>query len=206
MVGAAINNAISVLDWLKNNIIGEDYLELFKLLDKSEPGANGLFCMPYLTGEREPLIGHMTSGTFLGIREYHKRGDIIRSVLEGVAYAISMIKDAFDENNVRFNEIRIGGAAAKYDSWVQIFANVLDTKVMQSPTDDAALIGSAILGYHILGEYPDIVQASSRMAPNGKFFIPAQELVPKYKKFASFYKDLYWSMEAVFRKHHDLNE
>ncbi|MCA9896386.1 MAG: xylulokinase, partial [Anaerolineae bacterium] len=55
-------------------------------------GSDGLFFLPYLTGERTPHPDPMARGAFIGMTSRHTRGHMTRAVLEGVAYGL---KDSF---------------------------------------------------------------------------------------------------------------
>ncbi len=206
LVGAAINNATSPLGWLKENLISDDYQEIEKLIGLAPVGSKGLYFLPYLTGEREPKLGHLTSGVLFGMREFHSRADILRSLSEGVAYSLNLIREAFNDNGMKFEEIRMGGGGAKFGSWVQIFSEVLNAKIVCSGCEEAPLIGSAILGFTGQGEYDSIAQASANMVETGKRYVPEQANVEKYKKFFSFYKELYSGLENLYRAHAHVND
>ena len=52
------------------------------------PGAEGLFFLPYLTGERTPHFDPDAKGAWIGLTVRHGRPHLIRSVLEGATYAM----------------------------------------------------------------------------------------------------------------------
>ena len=54
---------------------------------KNPIGADGLLFLPYLMGERSPLLDEKTGGAFIGLSGGHDRGHLIRAVLEGVTYS-----------------------------------------------------------------------------------------------------------------------
>ncbi len=82
-----------------------------------------LFCMPYLTGERDSLLGPFASGVFWGLRRDHNRQDMARAVLEGVRLFFITYLPALAKNNINVHEMRMGGGA-QYKPWPHIFANV----------------------------------------------------------------------------------
>ena len=51
-------------------------------------GAEGLFFLPYLTGERTPHFDPDAKGAWIGLTVRHGRPHLIRSVLEGATYAM----------------------------------------------------------------------------------------------------------------------
>ena len=68
---------------------GED--PYFLLTDEAAlagPGAEGLFFLPYLTGERTPHFDPDAKGAWIGLTVRHGRPHMIRSLLEGATFAM----------------------------------------------------------------------------------------------------------------------
>lgn len=86
------------LQWFRNNFCSEERAEAERLgvdphdvmtaeAAKSPVGANRLIYLPYLMGERSPLLDEQARGAFVGLSAMHTRGDLIRAVMEGVTYS-----------------------------------------------------------------------------------------------------------------------
>ena len=54
---------------------------------QSPIGANRLLFLPYLMGERSPLLDANARGAFIGLSAIHTRRDLLRAVMEGVIYS-----------------------------------------------------------------------------------------------------------------------
>ena len=80
------------LRWLRETMRevkpGIDYPEMTRLAEKSPAGANGLFFLPYLTGERTPHFDPLARGVFFGISLKNGLGDLTRAVIEGVSFGL----------------------------------------------------------------------------------------------------------------------
>ena len=87
------------LQWFRNELgkaemalakqKGED--PYFILTDEAAlagPGAEGLFFLPYLTGERTPHFDPDAKGAWIGLTVRHGRAHMIRSVMEGATFAM----------------------------------------------------------------------------------------------------------------------
>ena len=86
------------------------YEKMESMARSSSIGANGMFFLPYLMGERTPLWDPNTKGAFIGFTLFHDKNDMIRSVYEGIAYALRTVLDVYKENQLLFDEmILIGG-------------------------------------------------------------------------------------------------
>ncbi|MFW5980446.1 MAG: gluconokinase [Halanaerobiaceae bacterium] len=189
--GGAMNNAGVMLRWFRDNLSGDkDYPEITAAAEEIEPGSDGVFCFPFLTGERDPRIGNMASASFFGMKEYHTFGHMSRALPEGIAYSLNLIKEVLQENEVTVDEIVVGGSGSKDDLWCQIMADVFNIKTVRSVTRDSTLVGGAILAFTALGEYKDINEASQEIVEKGKEFVPKEENVEIYEKGYSFFKKM----------------
>jgi xylulokinase len=65
--------------------------------EASPPGARGLLCLPYFSGERTPIHDPHARGVFFGLDLTHTRGDLFRAALEGIAAATRHIADTYAE-------------------------------------------------------------------------------------------------------------
>ena len=88
------------------------------------PGSEGLFFLPYLTGERSPYWNDALRGGFYGLRLTHNRAHMTRAVLEGVAYSLRHLLDIAQELGVSIREIALAGGGATTLAWPQIICDV----------------------------------------------------------------------------------
>ena len=201
-VGGAINNAGVALQWYRDKLNpNASYDELIARAETIEPGAEGLFCLPFLTGERDPRIGDAASGAFFGMKEFHTGAHLARSVLEGVAYGLRMVQDAVRENGLHYDRMRIGGSGARSDLWAAIVASALEVPIERTRTPDAALVGTSMLGFTALGTHADLGDAADAMVAVGECFHPADDLVDTYRRGYDFFQSLLESMGDLYRQH-----
>ena len=59
--------------------------------------ATGLIFLPYFSGERTPIHDTHAKGTLFGLNLTHKRGDIYRALIEGIAYGTNHIFETYAE-------------------------------------------------------------------------------------------------------------
>ena len=65
-----------------------DFAYISHLLKNHVPGSHGVFFLPYLTGERFPIMDSHIRASFLGLSQDTSATDMAGSVLEGVAFSI----------------------------------------------------------------------------------------------------------------------
>jgi sugar (pentulose or hexulose) kinase len=58
------------------------------------PGSEGLVFLPYLVGERSPIMDPEAKGGFMGLALRHGPGHAVRALLEGVAFGLRQNIDA----------------------------------------------------------------------------------------------------------------
>ena len=158
-------SAAGSLQWYKDTFapgIGFD-----SLLAETAPvpaGSEGLFFLPYLTGERTPHPDPLARGAFIGMTSRHERGHMTRAVLEGVAFGL---KDSFtliDQAGLPDHfEVRISGGGAKSPVWQQIIADVLGAPLVNINTTEGGAFGAAILASVAAGVFDDVTAACDAM-------------------------------------------
>lgn len=95
---------------------------------------------PYLYGSPH---GAEASASFLGLRGWHSRGDILRALIEGIAFNhrvhIDALRDGFDAQS-----IFLTGGISRNPTFAQIFADVFGLDVTVNDVDEASAWGAAL--------------------------------------------------------------
>jgi xylulokinase len=82
-------SAAGSLRWFRDALApGVEFADLVGPAAEVPAGSEGLFFLPYLTGERSPHPDPLARGAFVGLTVTHDRRHLTRSVLEGVAYGL----------------------------------------------------------------------------------------------------------------------
>jgi L-xylulokinase len=95
---------------------------------------------PYLFGSPH---GAGASAGFLGLHGWHDRGDMLRAVLEGIAFNHRVHVDALREGFAPTEALMTGGIS-RSSVFAQLFADVLAMPVTVSETEEAAAWGAAL--------------------------------------------------------------
>lgn len=190
------------LQWYKELFYGKkmSYEKFFNDAAKSQPGANKLIYLPYLTGERTPWWDANAKGVFFGLSLDHEEKDIVRAILEGVGFGISHILDLFKQHGASITEIRAHGGQARSPLWNQIKADITGIPVITNKIIDSSTFGLAILAGHGIGIYPDIIEASNTLVKEGQIYEPSESNHKIYSEMQQIYKELYPSLKTQFKK------
>lgn len=125
---------------------------------------DGLFFLPYLTGERSPHPDPMARGAFVGLTLQHDRRHLTRAVLEGVAFGL---RDGLDlmigAGMPAPTQIRASGGGLASPAWRQILADVLDAELVAPSTTEGAAFGAAVLAAVGAAWFADVPAAAAAM-------------------------------------------
>ena len=127
---AAMLNGASALAWAAG-LFGES--DIGKLIDEVEaarPTHDGACFLPYLAGERTPHNDPHARGVFFGMDPTTRRPDLIRAVLEGVAFSFADAQAALAAAGTRPARMGAIGGGARSPFWMQIFADVLGIEIV----------------------------------------------------------------------------
>ena len=119
--------------------------------ESTPPGANGLICLPYFSGERTPIHDSRAKGAFFGLNLTHDRGAMYRAALEGIAAATRHITDTYVEAGSPPRRVLAVGGGTKNKPWMQATSDLtgLDQSVCAITT--GASYGDAYLAALAVG-------------------------------------------------------
>jgi xylulokinase len=199
---AAILSAGLCLRWLRDTLGLKDrpdaYDYLSQLAGGVPPGAEGLMFLPYLTGERTPLMDPLASGAFVGLRLHHTPGHLARAVMEGVAFAtgecLSLVTHI--EGSGDLKRVIISGGSAASPVWRQIQADVYNRPVMLSAGANHACVGAALIAGVGNGVYSSIEEACSHLPQPSQEITPNSKAAELYGERRGLFRDLYSHLKA----------
>ncbi|MBS7613753.1 hypothetical protein KEJ48_05875 [Candidatus Bathyarchaeota archaeon] len=187
-VGGAINSAGLSFEWFTENFLNGDFDRIEVEASKAKPGSNGLIFLPYLLGERAPLWCLTAKAAFYGLTLKHKLSDVSRAVLEGVVFALNHIRRILEKYVPPIREIRVGGGGAAINLLNQIQADVFQTPVFLTSTEESSALGAAILAAKTLGYYKSLNDSCDSIVKPTKVFNPTLENSIEYSKLFEKYR------------------
>jgi xylulokinase len=161
-------------------------------------GSEGLIFLPYIDGERSPIFDAGARGLFFHISSLHKRSHFVRSVLEGVSFALCSILEVYREGR-DITSIRVIGGGANSKFWLQILADIFNADIFtaEKNTNSITSLGVALAAGVGIGVYKDLDEAS-RAVRVSKTNEPRKEVVPMYKRMFEKYLSLYPAVKPLF--------
>lgn len=140
-------SAAGSLRWHRDTLApGVSFDELVDAAAAVPAGSDGLFFLPYLTGERTPHPDPLARGGYIGLTIRHTLSHMTRAVLEGVAFGL---RDSFEliqgAGAGQITQVRASGGGAKSQLWRQILADVFQAEIVTLNTTEGAAYGAALL-------------------------------------------------------------
>ena len=201
LMGGVLNSGIS-LKWITKQVLrDDDYAAVNRAVAQCPAGSDGLFFLPYLTGERTPHMDPKARGVFMGLTLDHGRGHMERAVMEGVAYALRDCLEVLLEAGAPCERIVAAGGGARSDVWLQIQADIFERDVYRSASLEQACLGAAITAAVGAGEYPDFETACDRCVDAPKeVFHPVGANVSVYRAAYPIFRDIYRQNKEIFAR------
>jgi xylulokinase len=163
------------------------------------PGAEGLFFLPYLTGERTPHFDPDAKGGWVGLTVRHGRPHLIRSVLEGATYAMRDSLELIRDMGVSIREIRVSGGGARNPLWRQIQADIYGHEVHTVNASEGPAFGVALLaqvGTGAFASVPEACDVTIRLVERTPVDPHVHDL---YNRGYAIYRQLYVALKDSFK-------
>ncbi len=179
--------------------LGISPYELINLeIAQVEPGAEGLFFLPYLLGERSPRWNPHARGAFIGLTIRHTRAHMYRAVLEGVTMNLRVILDAFRAQGTDIRSMRLIGGGASGAIWNQIMADIYGMPVQRlAILEEATSMGAALVGGVGAGLY-DSFDMIHQMNAVASTVMPAPAAQAAYERMQPIFNRLYDALEPIY--------
>jgi xylulokinase len=204
MMGVSLTGG-GALQWFTEQLCGELGQEkAFKKLNEEaasvSPTSEGLFFLPYLAGERTPHADPNARGCFVGLTLKHTRGHMVRSIMEGVAYAMRDSLAIIEEMNVPVRQVRASGGGSKSPLWRQIQADVFGQKAVTINAEQGPAFGVALLAAVGAGAYGNVEEACTTTIKVVSETPVNKKANQAYDRGFPIYQQLYRSLKEDFAK------
>ena len=158
------------------------------------PGSGGLVFLPYLAGERTPIWSTTARGVFLGLSYATTRAEMLRSIMEGCAFAVLDNLRVAEATGVRVTEWLATGGAARSEVWNQIKADVTGRPLVVARRADGGEGGHGLglfaLAAQAVGLAGDAAETVDRLLPRRTTFEPDPASHARYQEVFEVYHDV----------------
>ncbi len=182
----------------------EEYESLLDYLTSSiaqvPAGSGGLLFAPWLHGSRSPFEDPAVRGMFLNIGLDTGKRQMIRAVVEGLAYNARLLIEAQERKARTSPVLRFAGGGALSDETCRILADATG-RAVEAVADPqyAGAAGAALVAACALGRFPSLDAAAASVRVRGRFEPRPAERAAHERNYRVF-RDLYPATRKLFAR------
>ena len=194
----------NILKWFRDTL-GNEEIALARqngknaygiLLEKMPDNPTNLMVLPYFTPSGTPYFDTETSGIIMGLKLATGKGEIIRALLEGVAFEMRLNLELLDASDIKLNELRAIGGGAKNLKWTQLKADVLNKPIINVEVTEAGCLGAAAIAFAAVSN-SDIRSIIDSWVKTGLKIEPNPIFAERYTEKFETYKKLYPTIKKL---------
>lgn len=164
-------------------------------------GADGLVYLPYLMGERSPVLDPNARGVFFGLTARHTKSHMTRAVLEGITLSQRHNLDVLHQMDINPVNLTACGGGAQSPFWRQLLADILQCKIVTTTSKEGPALGAAILAGVAAGVFESVEQGCAKLVKmSEKFSDTNKDNAAKYDEVYKMYSFLYPTLRPAFSK------
>ncbi|MDZ7800131.1 MAG: xylulokinase [Trueperaceae bacterium] len=178
LLGVTLAAAGSLAWWMRRTGVPEEQTgdRVARALERPI-GAGGVTFLPYLAGERSPFLDPDLRGGFKGLSLASEDDDLVRAVLEGVAFSLRDVWGVMQPLGTPGRLLATGGGA-RGDGWIRLLADVLNVPIGVPADVPGAAHGAAVLAWRARGHRVPAPTIDREWAPR-----PGPALEDAYARF-----------------------
>lgn len=176
-----------------------DYLE--EVIERANPGSDGVVFTPWLHGNRCPFEDPNAAGMFFNIHLETGKTELIRAVVEGVCFHMRWMLERQEQKVAKYkksNAVRFCGGGALGAATCQILSDILqrDVEVVDSPQNIGAVGAAACIAVGT-GMIPSMTDVK-KLIPAKITYHPNKANKAVYDRNFEVFKNLYKSNKKNF--------
>jgi xylulokinase len=164
-------------------------------------GDTELLFLPYVLGEKTPLMDPWARGTIVGLGLHHRLPDVWRAALEGIVFGMRHHVETFAENGLGVSQVFAADGGAASDLWLQIAADVLDQPVRRILRHPGSCLGAAFVagvGTGSIRHWSDI----AAYVKEDRVFVPKKSSARRYAEKYQLWRETYERLRTLYPRLH----
>ncbi len=135
----------NLVEYFMREIVRDPAQDYGKLLDAMPDEISGLFVLPYFTPSGTPYFDAETPGCVYGWRFGTSREELLKGLLEGIAFEMRLNFDFFTNSGVKLEKLIATGGGFRNLKVVQLHADILNLPINLCDEKEAGCRGAAML-------------------------------------------------------------
>ena len=189
---AGLSTSGTLTQWFRELVLpgaarGDAFAALVTEAEAVPPGARGLICLPYFSGERTPLHDPLAKGVFFGLNLTHGRPEMFRALCDGMAMAARQVIETYAEAGAPPRRVLAVGGGVRNGPWSQATSDLTGLVQIVREVTTGAAYGDAFLAALAVGAVtPDQIDTWN---PVAREITPVAR--PEYDRLYPTFRALY---------------
>jgi len=203
-VSFIFNQAGSLVRWFRDTFASSDSARLlqghdiYDLLNAELPHEpTRLLVLPCFQATGSPHYIADAAGAIVGLKMTTRRGEILKSIMESVAFYFVDSIHALKSLGIDTSEFIATGGGAKSDAWLQIQADIFGVPFVRPLVTESGLVGAAILSGIATGAFASAADAVQCFVKRQRAFDPDPARHRQYMDLYRKYRQLYPSLRGL---------
>jgi glycerol kinase len=159
-------------------------------------GANGALLMPHFKGAGAPHWNPKAKGLFYGLSLGTTRGEMARSILEGIAAELADNMELIEALTGAAVEVRVAGGLTNNPLYNGIQADMYGKRVLRSTDGEATARGAWIAASAVLGIHPSYRRAYEAVETIPETTLPDEAHAAIYARLREKRRRLYAALDS----------
>jgi xylulokinase len=189
------------IEWIMDVLepgVADRYARLLGRLPQVQASADGLYFLPHLLGERSPYWNPRARAVFAGLARHHGPENMVRAVVEGVAFNLLTGLRAFTANGLPIERVDAIGGAANSAAILQVLADIWGVSVTpRDLADEATSLGAAVVAGVGIGLFESF-EIAPELSTRGDELKPAAAETARAARSYEVFMDAYRRLEPWF--------
>ena len=150
------------VQWIRDKIKLINNAYETEKIAKSKKNNNGVYLVPAFTGLGAPYWRPNSRGVLSGLTRNTDWQDIVRAVLESVAYQSFDLFKAMNNDGLKPRVVKVDGGMVSNNWFSQFLSDILDIKVIRPKINETTALGAAFMAGLYIGEFNSLKSISKR--------------------------------------------
>ena len=189
----------SLLKWFRDTLAGDEKRVAEKrgvdvydvLMEEMVDEPTDIFVLPHFTMTGTPHMDADPTGAVVGLSLGTTREELVKAVVEGITYEMKLNMALLRDAGIEIGELRAIGGGAKSARWLQLKADMFNTKVVKLSVSEAACLGVAMAAGVANRDYASFREAVERVVRPERAYHPDPSRAQVYEHKLVQYRSLY---------------
>jgi xylulokinase len=160
---------------------------------------SSIMSLPHWSTTGPPAFISNSSGMLAGLKLETARGDILKGMLEAIAFDLQVCIERLPEVGIEIGDYRVVGGGSKSDMWIQLCVDILGRPFVRPKITEAGILGAAILAGAGAGIVPSLEAGVETMVKLERTFEPDTRKHKFYEGRFEKYKQLWPLLKDYLR-------